>query len=120
MKNEPLTLCRHRWYAMLRLNPAGAQDFCPIWVHEAKALKTGKGMLELSFWDAHYPEGVQDKVYRLHVMRREAGFLLAERQDDKPKELVLFSEMTFEWVQYHLHETPTGDLQEWMDRKCGR
>ena len=29
-------------------------------------------------------------MYLLRVMRREEGFLLTERQDHKPKELVLF------------------------------
>jgi hypothetical protein len=80
---QRLTLQRHQWYAMLRLNPFGAQDYCPIWIYVVKPLQTGKGRLKLSFWDATYPEGVQDKVYRLRVMRREPGFVLPVREEDE-------------------------------------
>jgi hypothetical protein len=120
MSNEPpLTLERHRWYAMLRQHAFGAQDYAPIWIEEVKPMQSGKGLLEVAFWDANYPAGVRDKVYRLRVLRREAGFILAERQDYEPKELVVISEMTGEWVRHHFRETPVGDVQAWLDGRCG-
>jgi hypothetical protein len=104
---------------MMRLYPSGGMNYSPIWIEEVKPMQSGKGLLEVAFWDGNYPEGVQNEVYLLRVMRRAAGSLLTERQDYKPKELVLISEMTGEWVRHHFRETPEGDLQAWLDRWCG-
>lgn len=112
------TLNRHRWYAMQVVLRNGTQHVSPVWIFEVRALKSGKGIMQLHFWHANYPEGVQDKVYDLRVIRREPGYLLAERQDDGSKALVLLSEVTSEWIGTHFRQAPDGDLQAWLDRQC--
>jgi hypothetical protein len=119
LRERQLTLRPQRWYAMLTVHPEGAQDVSPIWLKEVRELPSGKGLLELTFWHANYPAGVQFKSYALRVLRREMGFLLAERHDVESKDLVLVSDITKEWVEHHFRESPTGWIQKWLDQRCG-
>jgi hypothetical protein len=125
VKPQPFTLERHRWYAMQIVLPSGGQYFSPIWIFETCPLQTGKKLLQVSFWHAHYPEGVQDKVYDLRVLRRTKalnasyrGYLLAERTGSSSKDLILLSEITADWIQTHFRKSSEGDLQQWLDRQC--
>jgi hypothetical protein len=127
MKQHPFTLQRHRWYAMQVILPSGGQEFSPIWIYDVLPQQTGKKLLQLSFWHANYPEGVRNKVYDLHVLRRTswhalnakyAGYLMAERKLEEKKQVILLTAVTAEWVETHFRMTPEGDLQEWLDLQC--
>jgi hypothetical protein len=126
MKRRAFTLQRHRWYAMQVIFPSSGQHFSPIWIYEVIPQQTGKNRLKLSFWHANYPEGVQHKVYELHVLRRTSehtvnplheGYLLAERKAEGDKQLILLTAITTEWIETHFRKIPEGDLQTWLDRQ---
>lgn len=58
MENQKLVeIAARRRYAMLRVMPDGEQFPSPIYVFETRALKAGKGILELRFWNPIYPGG---------------------------------------------------------------
>ena len=112
------TLTPRRWYAMLCVFADGEQHASPIWVSDLRAGKTGRGILELDFWHANYTEGVQDKTYALHVLRREPGYLLTEQRETGVRRIVLLSEVTASWLRTHFRQEAVGDLQELLDREC--
>ena len=112
------TLTPRRWYAMLCILPDGTQHASPVWIFAAHARKTGAGLLEMDFWHANYPEGVQRKTYLLRVLRRAAAYLIAERHDEPEKSPVILAEVSREWLRAHFQHEATGDLQAWLDRSC--
>ena len=76
------TLERGRLYAMEYTDDSDESVFeheSPIHVFEIEPLKTGKGIFDLTFWHMNYHAGVQHKVYRLRVLRRQKHFLIADR-----------------------------------------
>lgn len=118
-----LTLQPRTWYALDYLTAAGSRHASPIWVTEVVPAKTGNGELLLHFHHANYPEGVQDKAYRLRVLRRTPAFIVAERVDaPAPCPLVLLTEVTAAWIQLHWpqYRVQAGDLQAWCDEAIGR
>jgi len=56
--------------------PSAERHYSPIWVQEFAPQKTGARMLQPHFYHANYPEGVQEKVYDLHILHRSDGDLL--------------------------------------------
>jgi hypothetical protein len=124
MKHKRFTLEPRRWYAMLWVVRGGGQLASPIWVMEVRGLETGKGVLEVKFWHANYPEGVQDKTYVLRVVAREQGYLLGRRLQWGSKrangDAILLAEVTPEWVETHFRRRAEGDMQAWLDKVCGR
>ena len=66
-----------RWYAAEFIGDEFGADqelrsYSPIYIHEVIALKTGDGSIELASHHENYPEGVQQKRYRLTEL--ESGF----------------------------------------------
>lgn len=71
---------------MLSIEPSGAQYPSPIWIFDVKAdAATPRGVLELHFWHADYPAGVQSKVYSLKPLQHESGYLLAKPADKESR-----------------------------------
>ena len=115
--SSKFTLDPRRWYSALFLLPNGEQHSSPVWITAIRAMSKGMGMMELDFWQANYPQGVQDKSYSLRVIRRESGYLLAERKEDQGKNLLLLREVTARWIASEYQEQVLGDVQDWLDRK---
>lgn len=83
-----------QWFGMDRIG----RDRSPVKIRSVEPLKTGKGSLEVGFFHAFYPAGVQDKVYRLRIIARTKGNLVGLDEDDL---LIVFSPLNsawFEWV----------------------
>ncbi len=114
------SICPLRWYAMHIFLLSGEEHLSPIWIFACTPQTPRRKLLTLHFWHANYPAGVQSKSYELRVIRREAGYLLAERRGEPQKTLVLLSEITGDWLRAQFGECPDGDLQKWLERRCGR
>lgn len=121
----PFILYPRVWYAMTVHFPTQPiAHHSPIYVQQVRALKSGQGLLDLTFFHANYPEGVQDKRYRLRVLHRSSGHLVAARIeessfDPEPLAIVLapispvWMKVHFEWL--NVHEEP--DLQQALSRR---
>jgi hypothetical protein len=58
-------------------------------------------------------------VYPLRVLRRENGWLLAERCDDPEGTIIPPFEITAEWPANHFRMSPSGDLEQWLYQNIG-
>ena len=106
------TLEVNRWYSWHML-PGYGGDFLPyvspILIRNIKLLKSGKGELELEFFNAFYSQGVQNFKKRLRVLTRRSHHLLAvEIGNDKDAKLtgrdVVIGQLSFDWLKRFLNE----------------
>lgn len=93
-----LTLKSDHWYLWQML--PGYSDVAynsPIKIHEVTALKTGKGILRIHFYNAFYAEGVRSFVLDLRVLKRTDDYIVAELiYGDGPNDRVgIIQEVTF-------------------------
>jgi len=121
MKNRPFTLEPNRWYAMQfhgkEFSPGDSLAYSPIHVFDVKPLKMGNDLIELEFHHENYPQGVQDKGYRLQVLARDATFLFARRVEKAPVRYLMLFELTWPWLRTHFGIEPRGeqDVQRWRE-----
>ena len=74
--------------------------FSPILVEKVTAEKSGKGWLQLHFYNAFYAQGVQGFVLRLRVVDRTEKYLIARL--DYPESAMrhaIINRISFEWVE---------------------
>lgn len=88
--------------------PSGEVHFSPIYVHEAVPRHSGKREIEIRFFHANYPEGVQEKSYTVSVLHREAG-VLAGRTEHAPAgkathALIVLRALSLDWMRLHFRE----------------
>ena len=110
------------WYGMVLTYPPGGQRVSPIFCHAAVPRQSGAGLIDLRFFHAEYPEGVQDKDYVLRVLRREHGYLLALNAISDGERCVLLTDLSPEWFEYHYPESARikpANLTpaEWLQRQ---
>jgi len=76
-------LQRGRWYAAQLLGsefePDAGHAYSPIKILDVRPLKTGQGLLEVTFHHENYPEGVQSKRYQLRMIAHDSTFVFALR-----------------------------------------
>ena len=105
MSHDQLFLVEGRWYGWQMLPGYTAEYdpyFSPIRVLRAEALKTGRGMLRLVFWNALYAEGVQEFHVDLHVRTRRTDYLMADLRDPGANFLdrsAVISTMSISWLR---------------------
>lgn len=131
MSDDRLHLVEGSWYGwqMLPGYTAGYEPyFSPIRVLRAEALKTGRGILRLAFWNALYPEGVQEFQVDLTVRTHHAAYLVAELRDPSPgvaDRSAVISTMCISWLEQFcplLLQGPRAeaatedDAQRYLDR----
>jgi len=121
------TLQPRQWYAMECIFPDAHRHVSPIWLKDLQPQGGGDGRIDLVFFHANYPAGVQDKVYSLRVVRRFTGYLLTERlaPDDAERPLILIERITVEWLHRHfpglgVDARDDADLVARLDRVTGR
>ncbi len=83
--------------------------FSPILVRDINLLNTGKGELELVFFNALYAQGVQDFKKQLRVLTRRSHHLLAadvgsENAGEIAKRDVVIGQISFELLKRFLPE----------------
>ena len=118
----PFTLAPRTWYGWIMFPGYGVSPYAsPIWVREVEPLKSGKGVLRLSFINAAYPAGVQSFVSNLEVLQRTSDFLYA-RLIDYPDRGAAISRMSYEWLRHYCPQAlrmdrigePGGDMQQFL------
>lgn len=106
--------------------PDGHRHYSPVWIDRVELLKTGDGLLDLGFYHANYAEGVRGKVYRLRILHRAPGYLLAVREGHGPaadRLTILFAPVTLDWLRQHFPELridDVSDLGSQLDHKTHR
>lgn len=73
--------------------------FSPVHVKRVQPLKTGKGLLDVSFFNAFYAEGVQDFQVRLKVLHRAPNFLVGKIVDEASERVAVISHIEFGWLR---------------------
>lgn len=93
------TLQPGHWYACHLVGDFFADsgiDQCsrsPIKVQAIHPEKTGSRRFSLSFYHANYPQGAQDKAYRLETLEQGQHFLLARAFEYDPIRLLYLHEI---------------------------
>ena len=82
------------------------RHYSPIWVRTVEPQKSGEGLLTLDFFHANYAEGTRDKVYRLKIVHRAEGYLLALSKDDAGEVhgTVILEPITATWMNQRCPE----------------
>jgi hypothetical protein len=78
----------------------------PNLYHACNALKTGKGVLELDFFNACYTEGVQDfSGVRIKILLRAENYLFGHLLGYEAEvRSALISHIEFTWLECFCHE----------------
>lgn len=74
----------------------------PIYLTGMKALKTGKGLINIDFINVFYAEGVQNFSLKMKVLKRAKDYLVGEIiYDDKENSgrCAVISHIEFEWIK---------------------
>lgn len=89
----------------------------PIRVDRLTPLKKGDGSFELEFFHWNYPQGVQQKTYRLRTLQRGQHYTLAQRLDHEPVRLLLIYDITEDWVRRHFPNARAEDRRLWFGHR---
>jgi hypothetical protein len=99
------TLFAPRWFGW-QMNPGYLGERCvpycsPIYVTRVTPLKTGKGILEMDFFNACYAEGVQQfRGTRIKLLLRGENYLIGHLLDyDTEVRSALISHIEFAWLE---------------------
>ncbi len=97
-------------------------SFSPIRVERVTPRRKGNRTFELSFFHQNYPEGVQDKVYRLKTLERGERYILAHSLDHNPSRLLLIYKLQPEWIRQHFpgYRPTEWDLKQWFGQEPKR
>lgn len=113
------------------MNPGYIGDRCvpyfsTIHVTRVAPLKTGKGILEIDFWNVGYAEGVQNfEGIRLKVLLRAENYLIGHLQGyDFEVRSAIISHIDFAWLDRfcpHIVEAnpKSGGVTLYLDRIFG-
>jgi hypothetical protein len=95
-----------RWFGW-QMNPGYVGERCvpyfsPIHVTRVAPLKTGKGILEIDFWNVGYAKGVRDfEGIRLNVLLRAENYLIGHLQGyDFEVRSAIISHIEFAWLNH--------------------
>lgn len=116
------TLNPGTWYAMEFLSTDDGnfrRMYSPVKIMSIHPKGNGKGLFDLQFFHANYPEGVQTKLYTLRTLQRTPTYLFAERMEQSPPRMgVLLHDLTTEWLFLHsdIKEPGSSGVQVTMNR----
>ena len=104
-----LHLKRGNWYGWTMWPGYVDQPYLsPVLAHSVAPLRSGAGLLDFTFYNLAYAQGVQDMCYRLKVMKREEKYLLAEQISEQGKatdRAVCIEPLTVSWMTRSFPET---------------
>lgn len=101
-KNEMLTLVPGKWYGWQMLPGYGLEPyFSPIRAEEVTALKTGRGELQLRFFNAFYATGVQHLEKTLRVIRRQPEYIVCDILHEAEVRVAIITACTPEFLIKH-------------------
>jgi hypothetical protein len=96
-----MTIRQQLWYGWQMLPGYGAGDYySPIHVQHFKALRSGKGLVEIGFFNAGYASGVQGFLIEARVLHRGESYMILDLNTDFPGgRAAIISEITHAWLQ---------------------
>jgi hypothetical protein len=104
--HESMKLTPRHWYGWQMLPGYDGEQyvphFSPILLEEVTPRKTGKGILTVGFFNAFYPEGVQDFTLDLRILKRESSYLVGEilYEDARTRDrTAIISHIDLEWIR---------------------
>ena len=106
MASQLLKLVPDRWYGWQMvpgyLGERNVPYFSPIRVFSITPLKTGRGILKMSFWNVLYADGVQDFNLDLRVLKHEANYVIGEMHDASGPDdrSAVISHIEFDWIRH--------------------
>jgi len=116
MEKQLFTLEERRWYGVRFIGDEffdlRSYQYTPIRVDGIRPLKTGKGIFELDFYHANYPEGVQGKMYRLKMLERGEKYILAKSVEHMPARILHIQAMTWDWISNHFPELFRSSIEQ--------
>ena len=91
----------------------------PVKVLGVKPLKHGNGMLEVKFFHANYPSGVQIKTYQIQIQHRSPIALAGIQHESDEERLLVFFPLTMDWLRTHWPAVYRNDveLQQVLERQ---
>ena len=102
---------------------------CPIYVTRVTPRKTGKGLLDLAFWNTGYAQGAQDFEGTLRMLYRASDYLVARLdygEDDASERCAVISHIEFGWIEkfcphlWHNHPPHNlGSVTEYLNEVFG-
>ena len=104
VQENRFTLKRGVWYACEIIGDEFSDDCCsysPIKVTDIHVLSDGSRRFDLEFVHANYPEGAQEKVYRLRTIERGARYLLSVSIDHSPARYLQIYDLSESWLMRH-------------------
>ena len=106
-----------KWFAMEHIFADAHRHYSPVWIENVNPLPSGKGVLELTFFHANYPEGVQGKIYQVRVLQRMPAYLVGARQelDGSTRGTLIFEVITPEWMALHFSNNPISTARPFSD-----
>jgi hypothetical protein len=126
-----------RWFGW-QMNPGYVGERCvpyfsPIHVTGVTPLKTGKGIIEIDFWNVGYAEGVQNfEGIRLKILLRAKNYLIGRLIDSGPEgRSAIISHIEFAWLNdfcphiveahppFDMDATYSGSVTMYLDRIFG-
>lgn len=119
--HDRLNLIPGRWYAAELIGDEFDDDktsYTPIKINGVYPKGSGKGLLEIDFYHANYPGGVNGKRYRLKVVVHGRTFLLAKSVDHDPVRVLQVYEISSAWLKRHFNLDCEGSdgIDQWLDR----
>ena len=115
-------LKKGEWYAAEFLEDGlirFGHRYSPIRVETITPLKTGNRIFELQFLHANYPEGVQDKRYRLQTLHAGEEYILTRSVDHDPTRFVLIYDIDAAWLseRFNIEISSRDDPANWLDKE---
>jgi len=96
-----------------------SRSYSPIRIDRFEASDSEEGVFILGFHHANYPQGVQDKRYRVKVLDRGESYMIGKSLDHTPVRVLLIYEIDVAWISRHFSEVEVNmdDVQEWLNRR---
>jgi hypothetical protein len=107
MEPARLSLIPKRWYACDLLSSRALEDSwpsTPIFMTDVSPLKTGKGILRLSFVAALHPISPQKSGVDLRIIHHRPDHLVGTFLDEAGEHTMAVSIPTFEWFEFRCHD----------------
>lgn len=97
-QNNKIVLKENSWYAWHMFPGYGGPYFSPIKICRIKPLKTGKGLVDISFFNAFYASGVQGFVKTLKVIKRSELYMVCTEEGTDMDRTVIITPISVEWL----------------------
>lgn len=121
-----LTLTRGHWYGWQMLpGYCGKPYYSPIRIQGVTTLKTGRGEINIEFFNAFYAEGAQSFNLKLKILRRTTDYIVSDLIEYSEERMAIITNLTPRFIikhsdRFYVNENieliQNSDPQTLMDR----